>query len=383
MKLRFRQSTQIILLAALAVAAFLVWSIWAEIDQVTRARGEVIPSGRTQIIQSQDGGTIEQILVREGDAVRKGQLLVQLDETRPRAAVSESEAQVASLRARMARIQAELFNRPLTFPPETQSHPEFVSSQRELYAKRRNALATQINNLQSMLKLVRQELNMNLPLVESGDVARSEILRMQRTVVDLEGQIANRRSDYLAELQTEYAETEEQLASAQEQLTQRSAVLGGTQLRAPTDGVVVAVQFNTVGGVLRPGDEVLQMVPTDEKLVVEARVSPAEIAFIRAGQPAAVKFDAYDSAIYGAADGTVTYVSADTLSEKTEDGVETYYRVRLTADPSKLRPRHPGERIALQPGMTATAEIITGQTTVFRYLTKPILKTAGESLGER
>lgn len=383
MKFRFRQSTQIIIVSALAVAAFVAWSLWAEIDQVTRARGEVIPSGRTQIIQSEDGGTIAEILVQEGDRVAQGQLLVRLDETRPRAAVQESEAQVAALKARMARIQAELFNRPLVFPSEVNTHPEFASSQRELYFRRRQALSDQIRNLESMLRLVREELNMNLPLVESGDVSRSEVLRMQRTTADLEGQISNRRNEYLAELQTEYAKTEEELATAQEQLTQRSAVLQGTELRAPTDGVIVAVRFNTVGGVLRAGDEVLQMVPSGDKLVVEARVSPSDIAFIRQGQNAAVKFDAYDSTIYGSADGLVTYISADTLSEETEEGIETYYRVRLTADPSALRPRQPDEKIVLQPGMTATAEIITGQTTVFAFLTKPILKTTSNSLGER
>ena len=383
MNFRLRQSTQIILLSAFAVAAFVIWSLWAEIDQVSRARGQVIPSGRTQVVQSEDGGTIAEILVSEGDRVKRGDLLVRLDETRPRAAVEESEAQVAALKARMARIQAELFNRPLVFPAETRTHPEFVASQRELYTRRRQALSSQIQSLQAMLSLTRQELDMNLPLVDSGDVSRSEVLRMQRQTSDLQGQINTRRSEYLAELQTEYAKTEEELASATEQLTQRSAILRGSELRSPTDGVIVAIKYNTVGGVLRAGDEVLQLVPTGDKLVVEARVSPTDIAFIRQGQTANVKFDAYDSSIYGSADGIVTHISADTLSEETKEGVQTYYRVLLSADPAKLRPRHQGEKIVLQPGMTSVAEIITGQTTVFKYLTKPILKTTGESLGER
>lgn len=383
MRLKFRQSSQIIFLSALAVAAFLFWSLWAEIDQVTRASGQVIPSGRTQIIQSSDGGTITAILVREGDNVKKGEVLVRLDETRPGAAVAESRAQVAALRSRMARIQAELFDRPLAFPAAAMSHPEFVANQRQLYQRRRQALNSQLTNLRSMLRLVREELNMNLPLVVSGDVSRSEVLRMQRTVADLEGQISNSRNEYLTELQTEYTITEEELATAEEQLTQRSFVLQGTELRAPTDGIIVAVKLTTVGGVLRPGDEVLQMVPTGDELVVEARVAPADIAFIRVGQDAAVKFDAYDSTIYGSANGRVTYISADTLSEETPDGIKTYYRVRLTADPSTLRARQKSEKITLQPGMTTVAEIITGKSTVFRYLSKPILRTTSESLGER
>lgn len=138
-----------------------------------------------------------------------------------------------------------------------------------------------------------------------------------------------------------------------------------------------------MGGVLQPGDEVLQIVPTADELIVEAKVSPAEIAFIRAGQPASVKFDAYDSSIYGSGHGRVTYVSADTLTEQTPQAPQSYYRVHLNVDTSMLRPRHPGERIALQPGMTAIADIITGESTVFNYLTKPILKTSSEAMGER
>ena len=383
MKFRPKQSTIIIFLTTFAVVGFVLWSVWAEIDQITRAKGEIIPSGRTQVIQSLDGGTISEILVQQGDRVEEGQVLVRLDEVRPRAAVEESLAQVAALRSKMVRIQAELFDRPLAFPADLKSHPEFLANQRELFHRRRSALSSQITSLQSMLRLVREELNMNLPLVESGDVSRSEVIRMQRTVADLEGQITSKRSEYLAELQTEYTTTEEELATAEQQLKQRQAVLDGTVLRAPTDGVVVNVRLTTVGGVVKPGDEVLQMVPTGDELIVEARVEPSEIAYVKVGQYASVKFDAYDSSIYGSADGRVTYVSADTLSEETEDGVVTYYRVQLAVETSGLRPRYPDERITLQPGMTVVAEIVTGRSTVFDYLTKPIRKVASESMGER
>jgi adhesin transport system membrane fusion protein len=234
-----------------------------------------------------------------------------------------------------------------------------------------------------MLSLVRQELQMNLPLVDSGDVSRSEVLRMQRTASELEGQIATTRTEYLQELQTEYAETEQELVTSQQQQRQRQAVLSGTEIRAPTNGVIANIGVTTIGGVLAPGDEILQIVPSGDELIVEAKVSPADIAFIRVDQEAAIKFDAYDSGIYGSGKGRVIYISADTLSEKTEEGVETFYRVRLAADISTLRPRAPGDVIAIQPGMTVTAEIITGESTVFRYLTKPILKTSTEALTER
>ncbi|MBA3525632.1 MAG: HlyD family efflux transporter periplasmic adaptor subunit [Pseudomonadota bacterium] len=383
MTLRISQPTLIISLAALSIAGFLLWSLWAEIDQITRATGQVIPSGRVQIVQSEEGGTIAQMLVREGDRVTRGQVLVKLDEVRPGAAVEESRAKAAGLMAKMARIQAELLNRPLQFPATARAYPEFVSTQQSLYQARRAALSSQITALNSMLSLVRQELQMNLPLVDSGDVSRSEVLRMQRTASELEGQIVNKRTEYLQELQADYAETEQELVTAQQQLAQRGAVLKGTELRSPTNGVIANIGITTIGGVLAPGDEILQIVPSGDELIVEAKVSPADIAFIRLEQEAAIKFDAYDSGIYGSGKGRVIYISADTLSEETEEGVETYYRVRLAADISTLRPRKPGEKIAIQPGMTVTAEIITGDSTVFRYLTKPILKTSSEALGER
>ena len=377
-----RKSTQIFILAAIALIGFIAWSRWAEIDQITRARGQVIPSGRTQVIQSKEGGTIAEILVREGDRVTRGQLLVRLDAVQLRAAVEESAAQIASQRTKMARIEAELFNRPLTFPPEVAAYPDFIANQRQLYLRRREALRASIASLDSMGQLARQELAMNQPLLESGDVSRSEILRMQRGIADLEGQKATRRNEYLQQLQAEYAAADTELATLEQQQTQRQAALEGAELRSPVNGVVVNLQVSTVGGVIRPGEEVLQVVPSADRLIVEAKLQPSEIAFIRKGQDAAVKFDAYDSSIYGSGQGRVSYVSADTTSEQTPQGEQSYYLVHLDVDASMLRPR-PNERIALQPGMTATAEIVTGQSTVFDYLMKPILKTSSVALGER
>ena len=366
------------------MVGFILWSLWAELDQIARARGQVIPTGRVQVIQSADGGVVGEIRVREGDIVKKGQLLVTLDKVKLRAAVDESRARVAALRSAMARIQAELFNKPLVFPADVTGYPDFVANQRQLYAQRRASLAADIGALQSQGRLIREELNLNLPLVASGDVARSEIIRMQRMAADVDGQIATRRAKYLQDLQTEYAKTEEELVSAQQLLTQRQDALENTDLMSPADGIIKNVRVTTVGGVLRPGDEMLTIVPTGDALIVEAKVSPSDIAFVRVGQTASVKFDAYDSSIYGSGEGRVTFVSPDTLTEERSGGpAETYYRVHLSVDTSGMRPRDAGEKIEIQPGMTAVVEIKTGRNTVFRYLTKPILKTTSESMGER
>lgn len=377
------QSTIVIFGVIAFVIGAIAWSFWAELDQVSRAPGSVIPTGRVQVIQSTDGGQIEKIFVREGDVVKKGQLLVQLEDVKLRASVSEAQGKVASLRSSMARINAELFDRPLSFPPDVRAFPDFVNNQSLLYTKRRQALQDQVSSLQEMRGLMRQELDMNMPLLRQGDVAKADILRMQRGVSDIESQLVNVRNKYLQDLQAEYTKTEEDLVTAREVLAQREDALADTKLRAPTDGIVKNVKLTTVGGVLRPGDEVMSIVPTGDDLIVEAKMPPADIAYVLVGQPASVKFDAYDSSIYGSAEGEVTYISPDTIEEQTAEGKTIYYRVHIAVDTSPMRPHLKDEEIEIQPGMTATAEIQTGKNTVWRYLTKPINKTFSEAMTER
>ena len=381
--MRSRTSLWVIGFTTLAVVAFFVWAGWAELDQITRARGQVIPTGRVQSVQAAAEGSVNAILVKEGDRVAKGQLLVQLDQVSAGAAVEEGRARVAALRATMARIEAELFNRPLSFPAEVNAFSDLATNQRMLMMRRRQALGADIAALQSQLALARQELELNRPLVGSGDIARAELLRLQRQTSDLTGQIAARRSRYLEELQAEYARTQEALVTAEQSLTQRADQLGNAELRAPAAGVVSNLKISTVGAVLRPGEEVMQIIPAGARLIVEANLSPAEIAFIRPGQDADVKFDAYDSSVYGGAEARVIFVSPDTtVVQRPEGGQDSFYRVQLSVDTRTLRPK-PGERVAIQPGMTGTAEIKTGTTTVLRYLFKPILRTTGDALRER
>lgn len=379
---RLSSSRQVILLSGLAVAGAIGWAGVAEIDQVSRASGQVIPSGRVQIVQSLDGGVIETIKVKEGDRVRKGQVLVTLDRVRLAAAVEEGRARVASLKTVKARIEAELFGKPLAFTDDVKDFPNFMANQRQLYAKRRAAQTQDIAALNRMLGLVRQELVMNQPLLKYGDISRSEYLRLERAVAEIEGQIVSRQNGYLQDLQEEYAKVEEELVSAEQILNQRLAALDDTELEAPTDGIVKNVRLTTIGGVLRPSDEVLQIVPTGEELIVEAKVSPADIAYVRVGQSASVKFDAYDPSVFGSADGRVTYISPDTLAEQKANGEQVYYRVHIRVDTKTMRP-HSGEKIEIQPGMTATTEIVTGGNTVLKYLLKPIIKTLDQSFGER
>lgn len=380
---RPNQSTVLIVGIATFLFLAVAWAFWAELDQVSRAQGQVIPTGRVQVIQSTDGGQITNILVREGDKVKKGQLLVELDKVKLMASVGEAEGKVASLKSSMARINAELFDRPLFFPPEVQAFPDFVANQSQLYSKRRQALNDQVSSLRAQLALMQQELDMNMPLLKQGDVSKADVIRLQRGVADLQAQIVNVRNKYLQELQTEYTKTEEDLVTAREILAQRQDALKDTEIRAPVDGIVKNIKLTTLGGVLRPSDEVLSIVPTGEVLIVEAKMSPSDIAYVKLDQAANVKFDAYDSSIYGSAVGKVTYISADTLTEQTQRGEEKYYRVHISVDTRRMKPHRQGEVIEIQPGMTATVEILTGRNTVWHYLTKPINKTMGEAMTER
>ncbi|MGB3165560.1 MAG: HlyD family efflux transporter periplasmic adaptor subunit [Alteraurantiacibacter sp.] len=381
---RLRPSHWIIIAISVALVGFIAWSQWAELDQVTRAPGRVVPYARVQVVQSEEGGAIAQIHVREGDLVKAGDLLVELDTVQLTAGVGEARARVAALESRMARIDAELFDKALTFPASLRDFPEFTANQRQLFSRRRAALRAETASLAEMAQLQRQELNLNLPLVETGDVARSEIIRMERAIVETEGRVSNIRAQYIRDLQTEFAQTEEELVAAQQLLTQREDSLRSASLVAPTDGIVKNVNLTTLGGVLRPGDEVMQIVPTGERLIVEAQVPPRDIAFVSIGQRARVNFDAYDSAVYGSGDGEVVLISPDTISEQNSDGsANIYYRVNLEVETTTMRPRNEGERINLQPGMTATAEILTGSQTVWEYLTKPLLKTTRQSMQER
>lgn len=379
-----KKLTLIPLLALSALVAFVAWASIAEIDQISRAQGQVVPVGRIQVVQSADGGVIQEILVREGDVVESGQLLVQLDAAKIAASVAEGEAKVASIKGTLARIEAELFDRALVFPKEVDGYPEVIANQSLLYSKRKAALEAEIDTLRNVQQIMRQELQMNEPLLAFGDVSRTEILRLERQLTEVSGQIANRRAKYVQDLQAEYTKFSDDLVTSEQSLAQRRDALSYTRLIAPTNGIVKNIRLTTVGAVLRPSDEVLQIVPTGEELIVEGRVDTSDIAFIRVGQEGNVKFDAYDSTIYGSANARVSFISADSIVEEAEDGRRSsFYRVRVSVDTASMRTPSGRDPIEIQPGMTVTVEIKTGKNTVLRYLTKPILKTFSESLTEK
>ena len=368
--------------SAFAVIGFLAWAGWAELDQITRASGQVIASSRNQVIQSLDGGVLDELMVKEGSHVKRGQLLLRFDKTKTQAAYLESAAKAAALKATVARLNAEVFGGQPKFPPELADYPEFRNNQQVLFTKRQSAINEEIAALETSLALVKSELEMNLPLLKSGDVSRAEVLKLQRQVADIQGQITNRRNKYLQDTQTDLAKAQEDLAGVMQIMAQRKEQLDASEIHALVDGVVRNVRLTTRGGVARPGEEIMQIVPLDDDLIIEAKVRPADIAFVKPGLSATVKLDAYDYTIYGTLTGVVSYISADTLNEEVRGTEQPYYRVQIKTKVGNLVSRN-NERIDIQPGMTAMVEIKTGSNTVLRYLTKPIIKTMDESLSER
>ena len=368
--------------SALAIVGFLLWAAWAELDQITRANGQVIASSRNQVIQSPEGGVLAEMPVREGAQVKRGQLLARFDKTKTEAGYLESAAKAAGLMATVSRLNAEIFGGKPKFLKELDNYPEFRANQLALFNKRQSAVRDEISALEKSMKLIKEELEMNMPLLKTGDVSRADILRLQRQVADIEGQVTNRRNKYLQECQTDLGKAQEDLAGIMQIVAQRKEQLDFTEVRSPMDGIVRNVRLTPLGGVAKPGEEIMQIVPVDDDLIIEAKVKPADIAFVKPGLPATVKLDAYDYSIYGTLEGEVTYISADTLDVDVRNNEQPYYRVQIKTSIHNLVGKK-NERIDVQPGMTATVDIKTGKKTVLNYLTKPITKTISESMGER
>ena len=376
------RSRATLLVFMLSLIALVYWASVGKIDQVTRAQGQVIATERTQIIQSPDGGVLTMLHVKEGDTVKAGQLLVTLQKKRAQAAVSDTRAKVAALRITLARLQAEIFEKPLQFEPSLLSSTDYIQNQTELYNKRQRAFKDEISALTKILALAEDELKINRQLEATGDVSRAELLRLERSSADIAAQLTGKRNKYFQDAQAEMTKTQEDLSTQTEQLNDRTSLLEHTELVAPVDGVVNNIKVNTLGGVVRQGDTVMELLPSGNNLIVETKIVPADIGFVKIGQTAGVKLDAYDYSIYGGMLGQVNYISPDVLTEETKQGPMTYYRVRIIITGTEFK-GDKASQIQVRPGLTASVEIKAMDRTVLSYLTKPLTKTMGMSMGEK
>lgn len=377
-----RASRRILFVSTLAIVVFFIWANIATLDEITRAPATVIASSRTQLIQSQDGGVLEQLLIKEGDRVEAGQVLALIDETRARAAFLEARSKVAALSAQQSRLIAELFDQQPQYEEILDDYPDFVQRQNSLLIVRREAHLDELSAIEEMKAIVQEQLAINRPLYRAGDVSQSDLLKLERQVADLAAKISKVSNDYLQDVEGQLTRVSEEVEASRQLLKQRKSLLDQTKLISSMDGIVKSVAITTVGGVVRPGEDVIQIVPTKDQLLFEAKVSPKDIAFIKEGMAAFVKVDAWDYTIFGDLHAEVTFVSADTVEREMEAGELPTYTVRLRAQGTRFDNQR-SRSINIQPGMTATAEILTGERTVFQYLAKPIIKTLNEAFSER
>ncbi|AFT73638.1 HlyD family type I secretion periplasmic adaptor subunit [Alteromonas macleodii] len=405
-------------LVSLVLFLLVVWSYFAEIDEVAKGDGKVIPSQQLQVLQSYDGGIVQDILVREGQTVEAGQVLLKVDPTRFLSSLEENTTQFAALAAKVQRLSALTQGDVLRFNRELREQaPTIVDNERKLYnsnlaeldevaagsdsriMQRRQDVEEERANLsqyQNVLSLSKKELAVTKPLLASGAVSEIEILRLERQIVELEGNITKSkvaierglnaieeeiikkeeaRLKLVNRWNQELTEATAEMATLQQSQTSLEDVVSQAALRSPINGTVQRLLINTIGGVITPGSAVVELVPQDDQLIVEAKVSPKDIAFIREGQQAILKFSAYDFTIYGGMSAEVQHISADAITNEKD---ETYYLVRLETKKSIA-----DEALDILPGMIVQVDILTGKKTVLNYILSPLFNVTASALRER
>lgn len=411
----------ILWIAVLFILVAIFWADWAEMDEVTRGIGQVIPSSQVQVVQNLEGGIVAALLVAEGQAVEKGQVLLRIDDTRFAASLRETRTQYLALKAKAARLQAEAELAEFVPPAEVVAESShLVELERSLFRARRSELennrqiieeqsaqrrqeleelSAKKNQLRRSLNLVQRELNMTRPLVKAGAISEVEVLRLEREVNELAGQLEStelsipRIQSTLDESHRKLEELELRFKSkAREEWNSVSAEISGltvssvaledrvqrTAVRSPVRGTIKQLMINTVGGVVQPGMELVEIVPLEDSLLVEAKVRPEDIGFLRPGQETVVKFTAFDFAIFGGLEGQLEHISADTIKD---DEGKSFYLVRVRTKHNQLG--NEANPLSIIPGMQAEVDILTGKKSVLSYLLKPVLRAKERALRER
>ncbi len=411
-------------LITIFVAVGLYWAHGAVLEEVTRGEGRVIPSSKVQVVQNLEGGILSEMLVSDGQTVVKDELLLRIANTKADSDYQDSRKQYLTLEANIARLDAESFDKPLAFPKEILDEaPALIDNEKALYETRQVQLRAQISvikdqiaqrqseivelqskadNLARSLGLARQEKAITEPLVARGSAAKLDLIKLERQVSDLESQISEvklgipraqaalaesqrrvqeKDATFRAEAAAELSKRRAEFATVFEKIRAEQDRVTRTEVRSPVRGIIKEVKINTIGGVIRPGQDLVEIVPLEDTLLIEARVRPADIAFLRPGQDASVKITAYDYSIYGGLKAHLEQISADTLTEEKKNGNETFFRVTLRTEKNFLGSTT--NSLPIIPGMTATVDILTGHKTVLDYLLKPILKAKDRALRER
>ncbi len=374
------------MLMVCVMAAFLLWATMFEIEQTVRAQGQIIPTARTQVIQSVDGGVLEKLFVEEGQIVKAGQELAVMERERSLASSEESLAREAALTAALVRAQAEAQGIAPEYPPSLLAYPKILAVQQALYEQRERSLNDELSSQRQALDMAREELRMNEVLLKNGDTSRLEVMRARRQTLDIESKMKSIRNKYRQDARAEASKLAEDLAANSYKLAERQSVLNHTVLTAPIAGVVKYLKVTTIGGVVRAGDEVMQISPTESGMVFEVKINPADVGQLQLGLPVSIKLDAFDYSVYGSLEGNLIYLSSDTLVEQGANGQSSsYYRaqVEFNADKANSDPNPMLAAAMLKPGMTVTVDIKTGRRSVLKYLAKPIFRAFGGAMNER
>ncbi len=414
-----RGSTLLIWLTLLAICVLIVWASLASIDEVVRGEGKVVPSRQVQIVQSLDGGVVEEILVRPGQSVEAGEVLLRIDPTRASSSLGENEAESLSLKAKAARLEAIAADQPFDMPVEVlEKAPDLAEMERRVWQARTEELRSNISVAQEQLNqrqqelretqanrdqaasscgLTSQELQMTRPLLKSGAVSEVDLLRLQRDVArycgeqkaataqisriqasiqEAQNRIGEVEITFRNQARTELAETRAKLASLEQGQRALADRVRLAEVRSPVRGTIKTLSANTVGGVVQPGKDILEIVPTDDTLLLEVRINPRDIGFLHSGQTAEVKFTAYDFAVYGGLPGVLEQTSADTI---TDEKGNSFYIAKVRTDTVYVG----DDNRPILPGMVAEVHIMTGKRTVMQYLLKPILRARSNAFRER
>jgi adhesin transport system membrane fusion protein len=359
--------------AALVIAVFIAWAAWFTLDEVTSAQGKVITSSREQVVQSMEAGVVTDILVKEGQVVESGQPLLRIDDVKIGANMQETKARIHALRATAIRLRAESQGKQqLTANDFSAIPPDLIRNEIETFQARKKALEGNMSSQLQNLKISQEELSITEPLAAKGLVSDIDVLRIKRTVSETRGRIAEIYDKYKADASSELSRIEGDLGSHSATLTGRTDAFKRTVLYAPKKGTVKNLKVNTLGAVVQIGQDILEIVPLEDNLLIETRIRPTDIAFLRPGLPAIVKLSAYDSGIYGWLEAEVMQISPDTLRDEIKRE-ETYYRALVKTNTNGLK-TPTGELLPIIPGMQAQVDIKTGQKSVLSYLFKPVLR---------
>ncbi|MBC7992371.1 MAG: HlyD family type I secretion periplasmic adaptor subunit [Rhizobacter sp.] len=374
-------TTWALYLMALILISAIAWASIARVDEITRADARVIPDGKEQVIASLEGGILRELHVREGQTVHEGQELAQLDPTRFESQQNEGQAKRIAIMATIVRLTAEANGRALNFPKEVADMPNIVEGETDAYNARKHGLDEALQTNARNVVLLMKELGVSEAMSAKGLMSEVEVMRLRRQVNDLQLQSRERINKFRQDASTDLVRVQTELSLLDEQLAGRADVLRRTVLTSPVRGLVKNIRTNTIGGVVAPGAPMMEIVPIGSRVLVEARIKPRDIGFVRVGQKAEVKLAAYDYTTYGGLQGKIEYISPDALGDTDRAAADsTYYRVTLRSDRSTLKEK--GKPLPILPGMTGQVEVRTGERSVLSFILRPMLKSK-EAFRER